>query len=115
MCLRQAKKRKITLTQKFWTDDGWKVEYKQHMLAVNKLLKVFEPQAIINALNQKDFAWVTSLRVKAFTQCIIQEASKLQALKDKLKNEVSKPQETPEPTHIVKPFSTNKSKLKDLD
>lgn len=114
MCLRQAKQKKKTLGQKFWTDDSWKVAYKQHILAANTLLKIFDPQAIINALNQKEFMWVTSLRVKAFNQCIIQEAEKLSALKERLKKEQNTTVDNT-PTIIVKPFSTNKSKLKDLD
>lgn len=122
MCLRQAAKQKTKLSDKFWENNSWKVSYKQHILAANQLLKIFEPQAIINALNQKEYHWITSLRVKALTQGIIRESEKiaqenkrLQQAYDKEVIEQAEQKEVEAESVIVKPFSSNKSKLKDLD
>ena len=122
MCVRQATKQKVRLSERFWENNSWKVTYKQHILAANQLLKIFEPQAIINALNQKECNWITSLRVKALTQCIMRESEKLEQERIRLEKiyqkEAEQKIETPESKEesvIVKPFSHNKSRLKDLD
>lgn len=115
MCIRQAKKSKQSLKEKFWMDNAWKFKYQQNILAANNLLKIFEPQAIINALNHKDYLWVTSLRVKAFNQCIIQEAEKIELERKRLEKAQESVIVDNTPVVITQPFSNNKSKFKDLD
>jgi len=121
MCVRQAKQKKIILLERFWNKDSWKLIYKKQMLAANNLLKAYESQAILNALNQKNYQWVSSLWYKELQSLISQEQDKINMEKeqlekirakemqqeiDKLKEEYMLPKET-----IVTPFGSKKKIL----
>ncbi len=58
---RHANYLKIPLPVKFWNTDEWKKEYKQQIIAANSLLKLFELEVILAALNSKDGNWIYSL------------------------------------------------------
>lgn len=84
MCLRQAKKKGIRLADKFWNEPVWRMPYKTQLIAAHKLLKVYSPQAIINAVSRKEIYWVYSLHYKGLIQFILEEEDKLKCKMDKL-------------------------------
>lgn len=116
-----AKRNKQTLPERFWVMDGWKVTFKNQLLAANNLLKVYEYQAILNALELKSSQWICSLWAKNLVEIIIREQETLVKEREKLekefKKEIEQKEENPilSPEVIVKPFASNKNKLNKLD
>lgn len=78
--INDAKKSNSVLPSKYWMQYPWSVRYKQQIVAANTLLKVYDPQAIINALRSKETKWITSLRVKKLQEYIQIEQDKLSVL-----------------------------------
>lgn len=117
MCIRQAEKKREKLPPKFWNIPKWKMPYKQQILAAHSLLKIYEPEEIILAINRKDAKWIFSLRFPGLNQIILEEKEKL----DKQKLSLSKVDNTM-PINIpvgepIKPFGTETkiNKLRKLD
>ncbi len=77
MVLRRAAKQKVKLVGHFWQEQPWKKYYGEQIIAANALLKIFNPQAILNALRRKDGGWQYSLRTKGLSDIIQEEATKL--------------------------------------
>lgn len=114
MCMRVAKKNKETLPVKFWNEPKWKMQYKQQIVAANSLLKIYEPDAIIAAVNRKDSQWIYSLRYPGLNQKILEEKDRL----DKLAIKLTKVEKVEYNEDIVmdkpiQPFTKNK--LRNLD
>jgi hypothetical protein len=77
MCVREAKKKGISLPHKFWNTPEWKKKYKIQILAANSLLKVYSPMAILNALKRKECNWQYSLRANGISDTCDEEQRKL--------------------------------------
>lgn len=109
MCEREAAKIGRRLYLKYWQDDFWKKKYGQHIIAVNSLLKIYEPQAIENALKRKEGKWILSFRVKQFAQLCLEEQIKIDEKKQKVIEGIEKDipdfDSISEETKISKPFS----------
>lgn len=115
MCEREAAKLGRHLFSNYWTDAFWKRKYSQHIIAVRSLLKLYEPQAIENALKRKEGKWILSFRVKQFIQLCTEEQVKIDEKRQKV--EIGIKQEIPDfdntEQKIAKPFGnkTGRSKL----
>lgn len=118
-----AKKRGENLPSKFWSDTGWKLAYQKHILAANNLLKVYEFEAIINALKSRSYQWVTYLLTKQLAEQIAIEQETINKYNAKMNALVQKEKEKSEETNtnieeavVAKPFANNKkNKLSNLD
>lgn len=77
MVTREAAKQKIKLAVGFWNSPLWKKKYKQQIIAANSLLKIYSPQAIINALKRKECSWQYSLRANGINDACNEEQIKL--------------------------------------
>jgi len=119
MCVRMAKKDKKQLSERFWNTDAWKLTYKKQLLAANNLLKVYEFQAILNALELKSSQWICSLWAKNLTEIIVREQELIKQEAARLEKAYSKEKERENvplsPEITAKPFSVKKNKLGDLD
>lgn len=96
VCERQARnKNNADLPVKFWNLPEWQKEYVSQTRATHKLLKKYEPQAIIAAIKQRN---IWSLRPKWVEGVIQQEQKKLEGKRLAQKAETStKPKDTNEP------------------
>lgn len=115
MCIRMARKNKETLPVKFWNTPKWKMPYKQQIIAANALLKIYEPEHIIAAVNRKDCQWIYSLRFPGLNQKILEEKDRIEKLNtnlSKVENIEYEPQLINEKP--MEPFS-KKNKLRNLD
>lgn len=70
---RKAKKEKMELSDRYWLDPLWKVEYGKQIIAAQSLLKEFSLEAIIKALNSKEFNWAYSLKCRGLIDVIKRE------------------------------------------
>ena len=84
MCIRYAQKNGLTIGPKFWNLPAFRLFYKNQLLAAHSLLKVYTFEAIIKAIDRKEYSWVYSLRFKGLTQGIVEEQSKIDAIKTKI-------------------------------
>jgi len=86
ICKKSADSQKITLPKKFWSDrDKWIVwakKYQVEIIAANKLLKLYKPLAIINALKSNKAYKVQSLYNKWLTNIITEEQRKIDQLSE---------------------------------
>ncbi len=115
MCVRIAFKQKKILSEKFWNQPVWKREFQHQIIAVNALLKVYSPTAILAALKCKPYIY--NLRAPWFIPVITEEEIKLQAKNEKLEEAIHIEQ-TPTTEKPRQNFSPNKtiiSKLRNLD
>lgn len=85
VCERLAKKDKKDLHYRFWLSDEWQKEYKGQIAAANKLLRKYDPKAIINALLSTSGQKIYSLRAPHLIGIIEQAAKKLESEKPKEK------------------------------
>jgi hypothetical protein len=75
VCERQARnKKKADLPVRFWNLPEWQKEFVSQTRATHRLLKKYEPQAIISAVKQRN---IWSLRPKWVEAVIQQEQKKL--------------------------------------
>lgn len=114
MCKRLAQKNKQTLPSKFWNLPEWRMIYKNQLIAAHALIKVYDPRAIIAAVERKTFSWVYSLRYPGLRQAILEEEAKLKIADKKIEKAVAPQIENPtlEPQ---KPFSNKQSRTSKLD
>lgn len=62
ICENKAKKDKLDLHYRFWTTKSWSTFYRNQIASANKLVKKYDPKAIIAALKHKDAEKIYSLR-----------------------------------------------------
>lgn len=74
---RKAKKQKIELPDKYWNLSEWKSEYIGQLKEAHALLRFFSLEAIVSALNSKEFSWVYSLRTKGLIDIIKREQERI--------------------------------------
>jgi hypothetical protein len=86
ICERIAKRLKKDLHYRFWLSPEWEKEYKGQIAAANKLLKTYEPRAIVNALLTSAGQKIYSLRAPHLSGIIEQAADRLakQKIPDKV-------------------------------
>lgn len=82
-CKRKAEKEGLRLPSGFWQLGEWKKFYSLQMIAANALLKVYDLEVIVKALNSKECSWMYSLQMKILKencerQKIISDRQKLQ-------------------------------------
>lgn len=115
--LRQAKKKKVKLSDGFWNDRVWKKEYQGQLIAAHALLKIFQFSDILKALNSKEANWVFSLRYKGLIDVIHSVKSKREFQESQVKqNTVEIPQINQEELNVIAKPHTKKSlgsKLRD--
>lgn len=114
ICENKAKIEKKDLHFKFWISKEWEKFYRDQIATANKLLKTYEPKAVINALKDTASSRIYSLRAPHLKGIILKHQKLLEAenkdftLKvDRNKNKKFEQKNT-----------TNKSilsKLKDID
>jgi ABC-type Fe3+ transport system substrate-binding protein len=62
ICEQKAKKDKVDLHYKFWTNKKWSLFYRNQIGSANKLLQTYSAKAIIKALLSKEGQKIFSLR-----------------------------------------------------
>ena len=62
ICEHKANIEKLDLHYKFWTNKEWSKYYRDQIATANKLLKKYNPKAIIRALNDRKAEKIYSLR-----------------------------------------------------
>lgn len=95
---RKAAKFGKTLPFKFWNTPEWKRDYRLAIMASHSLLKVFELEPILAALNSDDGKWIYSLNYKGLFQLIVREKNRL---------EVEQKLIDSRPTIVVSPENVN--------
>lgn len=70
-----------SLPQKFWNLPEFKKDYRLAIISANTVLKIYEPQVILRALNRKDCDWCYSLRTEILQSAFKQEQNKINAEK----------------------------------
>lgn len=113
ICEHKAKKDKKDLHYKFWTTTYWSRYYRDQIASANKLLKEFEPEDVISALNSQKAQKIYSLRAP-FLKPIIEEAKTINQKKNKtLSKSFDRTQKTDFRKHI--PKKNIIGKLEDLE
>ena len=104
---RKAKKEKCELPNRYWNLPEWKTEYIRQVTQANALLKSFSIEAIVSALNSKEFNWTYSLMTKGLIDVIQREQAKIDRQNVKIESlgipskiEFNKTDVSTEPTHI---------------
>jgi hypothetical protein len=113
ICEKKAKLSKEDLHAKFWLTKKWSAYYRNQIATANKLVKKYNPKAIVRALNNSKAEKIYSLRAPHLTAIIEQEDVKLQTEN----TEISKPLDRSEKNTYRQINNTQSliSKLKDLD
>jgi len=112
VCEKQASIKKKDLPIRFWRLPEWEKEYVSQTRAVNKLLKKYEPKAIINAVKKRN---IWSLRPKWVEDIIKEEQAKIPKIKIEKDAEYNKTNEQHKPT-IGRSRKTSKvNSLLDID
>lgn len=78
ICERLAKRLKKDLHYRFWVSEEWEKEYKGQIAAANKLLRKYEPRAIINALLTDAGRKIYSLRAPHLSDIIDRAAKRIE-------------------------------------
>lgn len=114
ICENKAKQEKKDLYFKFWTSKEWSLYYRNQISTANKLVKKYNPQAIIRALKGTQASKIYSLRAPHLIPIIEQELSLLDKENQSLTKEYDRKN--------TKKFSTDQkinksiiSKLKELE
>lgn len=98
MCVRTAKRNNQQLGEYFWQTVTWKLIYQKQILAANNLLKVYTFQSIINALNNKNKTWISTLWYKNLPELIVLEQDKIDKENLKMNMIIEKERKTQEST-----------------
>lgn len=114
ICENKAKQDKKDLYFKFWTSKEWSLYYRNQIATANKLVKKYNPQAIIRALKTTQATKIYSLRAPHLIPIIEQESLILENENQSLTKEYNR--------NDNKKFSANNngrksivSKLKELE
>lgn len=113
ICEKKAQLNKEDLHYRFWTTKKWSVFYRNQIATANKLVKQYNPIAIVKALKSPQTKFLYSLRAPSLKQ-IIQHEEEILNSQNK---EFSKTVERKMNTEYKRP-NTNKntiSKLKEID
>lgn len=78
ICENKAKQEKKDLYFKFWTTKEWSVFYRNQIASANKLVKQYNPQAIVRALKTAQASKIYSLRAPHLIPIIEQESELLE-------------------------------------
>lgn len=114
ICENKAKQEKKDLYFKFWTSKEWSLYYRNQIATANKLVKQYNPQAIIRALKTTQATKIYSLRAPHLIPIIEQESDLIEKENQSLTKEYDR--------NHNKKFSSNQkpnksiiSKLKELE
>jgi hypothetical protein len=113
ICEKKAQYNNEDLHYRFWTTKKWSVFFRNQIATANKLVKDFDPIAIVKALKNPKAKFLYSLRAPSL-KAIIQQEQEILNSKNK---ELSKPLERKEIVEHKRPNNTKNilSKLKELD
>lgn len=114
ICEKKAKLSKEDLHAKFWLTKKWAAYYRNQIATANKLVKKYNPKAIVRALNNSKAAKIYSLRAPHLAPIIEQEDRKLA----NENTEISKPLDRSDKNtyrQITNRSNSLISKLKDID
>lgn len=110
------------LPPKFWNDIRFARNYRLQIIKANSLLKIYKPQAIINALKSKQGSTIYSLTAKWLDPLIAVEQAKIEKLEKQLENAINSPQNPPPNSSLLiendvpRPaFKTGTSLLEELE
>lgn len=78
ICENKAKQEKKDLYFKFWTTKEWSAFYRNQISSANKLVKQYNPQAIVRALKTTQASKIYSLRAPHLIPIIEQECELLE-------------------------------------
>lgn len=120
ICERKAIKDKTDLHYRFWLQKKWQIFYRNQIASANKLVKEYDPKAVIAALNSANGKKIYSLRAPHLPDMIKYQSELIHKNKDKTtvrKNNIIKNAE-----EVLFQTSKNRanknnilSKLKELD
>lgn len=114
ICEKKAKLSKEDLHAKFWLTKKWAAYYRNQIATANKLVKKYNPRAIVRALNNSKAEKIYSLRAPHLAAIIEQEDRKLA----NENTEISKPLDRSDKNtyrQIINHSNSLISKLKDID
>lgn len=77
ICERKALIDKVDLHYKFWTQKYWAMFYRNQIASANKLVKKYDPKAIIRALQTAQGKKIYSLRAPHLIAIIEQQAANI--------------------------------------
>lgn len=110
------------LPTKFWNDQRFARDYRLQIIKANALIKLYSPEAIINALKSKQGLTIYSLTAPWLDAIIAVEQAKLDKLARQLENAANAAIDYPiTPDQEIKPeqprptFNTKESLLDKLD
>ena len=113
ICEKKAQYNHEDLYVKFWTTKKWSAFFRNQIATANKLVKEFDPIAVVKALKNPKAKFLYSLRAPSLRAIIQQE----QEILNSRNNQLSKTLERKEIVEHKRPNKTNNilSKLKELD
>lgn len=101
MCKKNAENRNEgSLPYKFWSRKPWDWTFKRQLFMANKLIKEFSEEAIVKAINSKEFNRIFSLKHPSAKEIIKKYQLLVDAQETKEKQEI---------THFEKPKRRSKS------
>lgn len=113
ICENKAIKDKKDLYYRFWTNKEWAAYYKNQIATANKLVKQYNPLAIIRALKDIKAQKIFSLRAPHLISIIEKEQEKLESENKSLSLEFDRKQD--KTFHNNRSSKSILSKLKDID
>jgi len=90
ICENKAKKDKLDLHYRFWTNKNWEIYYKNQIASAHKLLKKYDSKSIIRALRSKPAEKIYSLRAPHLIAIIEKEQEKLESENKDLSLEIDR-------------------------
>jgi hypothetical protein len=84
ICEHKAKIENLDLHFRFWTTKKWEIFYKNQISTAYKLIKIYDPKAIINALKKPENAKIYSLRAPTLVNSIKKEQLLLESQNTKI-------------------------------
>lgn len=114
ICEHKANIEKLDLHYKFWINKEWSKYYRDQIATANKLLKKYNPKAIIRALNDRKAEKIYSLRAPHLLAIIDHHETLIESENVNLTEEIDRSEKT-----IFRQKTNSKqgilSKLKELD
>jgi len=114
ICEKKAQKDKLDLHYRFWTSPKWSKFFRDQIAAANKLVKEYEPLAIIKALNDPKAKNIYSLRAP-FLKPIIVDKQKILETSNKTLKQTFNRKEIIDHRKASQPQKNILSKLKEID
>jgi hypothetical protein len=114
ICEKKAKLEKKDLHYRFWLNKEWAGFYRNQIATANKLVKSYNPKAVIKALNSNEAAKIYSLRAPHLAAIIVKQQELLDSQSDELTKDIDRgPKKSFRQQSIKKTGIL--SKLKELD